>query len=188
MRSFSDVSLATPRLELSPLRPADADDLFRIYSDQEFMRYWSSAPWASRDRAVAMIEGDLRELAAGEHLRLGIRLRDGGGLIGTCSLFQFVPACRRAELGYGIAPAHWRRGYMVEAVGAVLRFAFDELGLHRLEADIDPRNVASARSLEKLAFRREGLLRERWIVDGVCSDSAIYGLLAPEWRAGAGAG
>jgi len=54
--------------------------------------------------------------------------------------------------------------------------------LHRLEADIDPRNAASAKTLERLGFRREGLMRERWIVEGVVSDSAVYGLLASEWR------
>ncbi|HEX5305401.1 MAG TPA: GNAT family protein, partial [Dyella sp.] len=55
--------------------------------------------------------------------------------------------------------------------------------LHRLEADIDPANQASARSLQRLGFQREGLLRQRWIVDGQVADTAFYGLLAAEWRA-----
>ena len=104
-------------------------------------------------------------------------------LIGTCSLFNVSKQCRRAEIGYGIAPAYWRQGYMFEAVSALLAFAFDTLAMNRLEADIDPRNTASARSLEKLGFQREGLLPERWIVDGEVSDSALYGLLARAWQA-----
>lgn len=184
MRSFSDLRLETPRLVLRPLAPTDAEGLWRIYADPDFMRYWSSEPWSSLSQAQALIEKDQPELARGEHLRLGIFLREGGGLIGTCSLFHFVEASRRAEVGYGIAPAHWRHGYMSEAVGALLDFAFGELQLHRVEADIDPRNTASARSLERLGFTREGLLRERWTVGSEVSDTALYGLLAREWRAG----
>ncbi len=181
MRDFSTVRLRTPRALLRPLEPGDAQDLFAMYADPAFMRYWSTPPWSSITQAHALIERDRRELAAGEHLRLGIVL-DGGPLIGTCSLFQIQPDSRRAEIGYGIAPAHWRRGHVTEAVGALIAFAFGDLGLNRLEADIDPRNTASARSLERLGFTREGLLRERWIVGGEVSDSALYGLLAREWR------
>ncbi len=184
MRDYSRVSITTQRLSLRPLAPVDAKQLFRIYSDPEFMRYWSSPPWTSVDQAAALILRDERELAAGKHLRLGVFLNLRHSLIGTCSLFQFNEPSRRAELGYGIAPAHWRQGYMYEAVTALIHFAFEDLALHRLEADIDPRNVASARSLEKLGFIREGLLRERWIVGEETSDSALYGLLAREWRAG----
>lgn len=70
---------------------------------------------------------------------------------------------------------------MHEALGALISYAFENLALHRLEADIDPRNTASARSLERLGFQREGLLRERWIVAGEVSDTAFYGLLRSEW-------
>jgi ribosomal-protein-alanine N-acetyltransferase len=60
---------------------------------------------------------------------------------------------------------------------------FAEFDLNRIEADIDPRNVASARSLERLGFRKEGRLRERWIVSGEVSDSDLYGLLRIDWLA-----
>lgn len=179
--AFSSVQLHTPRLLLRPLQPQDADALFGIYSDPEFMRYWSSAPWTSIDQATALIERDRRELAAGEHLRVGVVRADTGELIGTGSLFRLDAQCRRAEIGYGIARQHWRQGFMNEAVTALIDFAFGPMALNRLEADIDPRNLASARSLEKLGFTREGLLRERWIVAGEVSDSALYGLLAREW-------
>lgn len=183
MPLFSTVQLRTDRLDLRPLCLEDAEGLFRIYSDPEFTRYWSTAPWTSVSQATALIAKDLRELADDESLRLGIFLREPGVLIGTCSLFNVSKQCRRAEIGYGIAPAYWRQGYMFEAVSALLAFAFDALAMNRLEADIDPRNTASARSLEKLGFQREGLLPERWIVDGEVSDSALYGLLARAWQA-----
>jgi RimJ/RimL family protein N-acetyltransferase len=147
------------------------------------MRFWSSEAWTSLQQATELITKDQRELAAGEHLRLGIFLRGTPSLVGTCSLFHLVAQCRRAEIGYGIVREHWRQGYMFEAVSTVIKFAFEDLALNRLEADIDPRNTASARSLEKLGFVKEGLLRERWIVGAETSDSALYGLLAKDWRA-----
>lgn len=71
---------------------------------------------------------------------------------------------------------------MHEALQALLEFGFGELDLNRIEADIDPRNSASARTLERLGFTKEGYLRERWIVGDEVSDTAIYGLLRREWR------
>lgn len=183
MPDFSTLQLGTPRLRLRPLQPGDAPALFAIHGDAAFMRYWSTPPWTSIDQAHAMIERDQRELPAGEHLRLGITLQTSGALIGTASLFHLDAGCRRAEIGYGIAPAHWRQGYMAEAASAVIDYAFGPLNLNRLEADIDPDNQASARALESLGFSLEGRLRERWIIDGRPSDSAIYGLLAREWTA-----
>jgi RimJ/RimL family protein N-acetyltransferase len=171
---------------LRPLEHSDAPELLRIYADPEFTRYWSCAPWTSPTQATEYIEKSQRDLDTGESLRLGIVLDAHAQLIGTCSLFNLMVQCRRAELGYGIAPAHWRQGYMFEAVSELIRHAFDALHLNRLEADIDPRNAASAHSLEKLGFVREGYLRERWIVDEEVSDTALYGLLAREWRARTG--
>jgi RimJ/RimL family protein N-acetyltransferase len=71
---------------------------------------------------------------------------------------------------------------MFEATSTLLRFAFEQLSLHRVEADVDPRNEASIRLLEKLGFQREGYLRERWLVGEEINDTVFYGLLRREWR------
>ena len=72
---------------------------------------------------------------------------------------------------------------MSEATSTLLRFAFEELGLHRVEADVDPRNEASIRLLQRLGFQREGYLRERYFVGEEISDTIFYGLLRREWTA-----
>lgn len=179
--SFEGVRLETPRLVLRFLEPSDAPSLLAIFSDPEVMRYWSTPPWTSLDDAHERIARDQEAMAAGTYICLGIVRRSDDSLIGTCTLFHFVLESRRAELGYGLARSAWGQGYLQEAASAMLNFGFGALGLHRVEADIDPRNRASARSLERLGFRQEGLLRERWIVAGEVSDSAVYGLLAREW-------
>lgn len=183
MPAFDQVQLHTARLLLRPLGVDDVPALFAIFSDPVVMRYWSGPPWVSLDEAHAMVDSDLKAMAAGEHLRLGLVQADAGMLLGTCTLFSINTACRRAEVGYSLAQAAWGQGYMHEALCALLDYGFTTMGLNRVEADIDPRNGASARSLDRLGFTREGFLRERWIVGGEVSDTALYGLLQREWKA-----
>jgi RimJ/RimL family protein N-acetyltransferase len=71
---------------------------------------------------------------------------------------------------------------VAEALPALVGFAFGELGLYRLEADVDPRNRASVRALERLGFRQEGYLRARYHLHGELQDAILYGLLRPEWE------
>ena len=146
------------------------------------MRYWSTPPWTGMHQAEAFIERSHEALQQGDALRLGLERRSDGQLIGQCTLFAFADASRRAEIGYSLAASAWGQGYMHEALSALIDHGFDALKLNRIEADIDPPNTASARSLEQLGFTREGLLRERWIVGDEVSDTALFGLLAREWR------
>lgn len=179
--------LSTPRLLLRPLRPEDTVALFAIHADPRFTRYWSSPPWTELAQAEAWIARDQLGLTSGEHIRLGLERLEDGALLGSCTLYDIHPVNRRAELGYGLGPAYWGQAYALEAVRALLDFGFSPaaqggLDLHRVEADIDPDNEASARLLNRLGFQLEGRLRERWIVGGVVSDSAMYGLLQREWQ------
>ncbi|MBI3228886.1 MAG: GNAT family N-acetyltransferase [Burkholderiales bacterium] len=181
-RNFSALQLQTERLQLRPLVESDATALLEIFSDPRVMRYWSTGTWQSISEAEALIARDQAGMASDEYLRLGLVRQQDSQLLGHCCLFNFNDQCRRAEIGYGMAYSAWGHGYMHEALTRVVEYAFTELALNRIEADIDPRNERSAHSLERLGFQREGFLRERWIVDGEVSDSALYGLLKAEWR------
>jgi RimJ/RimL family protein N-acetyltransferase len=109
-------------------------------------------------------------------------LRESRSVIGSCLLFHFDAPSRRAEIGYLLGRRHWGAGYMFEAMNALVDFAFAQLNLRRLEAEIDPRNTASAKLLERLGFAHEGLLRERWDLKGELSDSGLYGMLRADWQ------
>ena len=87
-------------------------------------------------------------------------------------------------MGYCFAEASWGQGYATEAARALLDWAFGTFDLNRVQAETDTRNLASARVLEKLGFVREGTLREDCVVEGVVSDSWVYGLLRREWPPG----
>ena len=183
MASFSDVTLQTARLDLHPLEPAHTDAVFAMRSDAQVQRYGSHPPWTERQTAIDYIARNMQAMASGEHAQFAIVRRDDGAAIGTCTLYALDAQCRRADIGYVLLPSEWGHGYAHEANTALLEWGFGTLDLNRVEADIDPRNTASARALERLGFTREGHLRERWIVGGEVCDSLIYGLLASDWKA-----
>lgn len=173
--------LAGRRVTLRGFRQDDADALFALHSDPQAMRYWSFAPWTDRSQVHGYLA---RGIAARDPERMLCWVITQAGddtLAGTATLFDINREQGRAEIGYALHPAYWGRGLATEAVGLVLGHAFDTLGLRRVEADIDPRNTASCRLVERHGFVREGLLRERWHVGGEACDSVVYGLLAREW-------
>jgi RimJ/RimL family protein N-acetyltransferase len=174
-------TLRTARTDLRAISLDDLAALHEVFSDPEAMRYWSSPPHRDERETRELIASIDRGQRAGSVLQWAIERRADRRLLGTVTL---LPAGEqpRAELGFILGREHWGKGFAGEAQRRVVRFAFEELGLHRLEADTHPDNRSSARSLERLGFRREGLLRERWLVAGEYSDSVLWGLLAAEWR------
>lgn len=173
-------TIETERLVLRWLRDEDVPRLFEIFSNPQVMRYWSSPPLQDVSGAEALLR-EIRQLFESRTLfQWGVALKEDDRVIGTCTLSSLSESNRRAEIGYALGRAWWGKGYMKEALPALLRFAFSTLDLHRIEADVDPRNTASLRSVESLGFRREGYLRERYFVNGEVQDAVIYGLLRTE--------
>jgi len=182
MLALEEEFLPAARVRVRRFTEADAGALFGMYSHPEVMRYWSRPAMTDVAEADALIRKILEDYETGANLPLVIERSSDNAFVGNCTLHHFHEACRRAEIGYSLARAYWGRGYMHEALQALVSHAFGRLDLNRLEADIDPRNVASARSLERLGFVKEGHLRERWIVNGEVSDTWLYGLLRSDWR------
>jgi len=173
--------LRTQRLALDIVERSDLAGVYRIYSNAEVMRYWSYTPWQSFEQAEAWFARVEGYHAEGDTLQFVIKRLPELDVIGLCTLFKIDTSNRRAEIGYALARDAWGQGYMHEALTALVDYGFNQLGLHRIEADIDPLNVNSAASLGRLGFKLEGLLRERWIVSGQPSDTAMYGLLEQDW-------
>lgn len=169
--------LSSARLRLREVRADDAPALFAIHSDRRVMRYWSYPAWTGLAQAeckVADIQRQRREL---DMLVWAITEAHDDRLIGTSAVFAMHLEQGRAEIGYSLHPDWQGRGLASEALRLILRHLFDGMGLRRIEADIDPRNQASCRLVERLGFVREGVLRERWHVNGEICDTALYGLL-----------
>jgi RimJ/RimL family protein N-acetyltransferase len=172
-------ALTTARLRLRPVADGDVDALFALHSDARVLRYWDAPPWTDRARAERFVRASRRLADDGAGVRLAVDV--DGQFIGWCSLSRWNPDFRSAAVGYCYGESAWGHGYATEAARALLTWAFDTLDLNRVQAETDTRNTASARVLEKLGFVREGTLREDCVVDGVVSDSWVYGLLRREW-------
>lgn len=175
--------LVRERVRLRPLDETDAAAVLALYSDPETMRYLARPRMSELGQARELIAKSQAGYADGSLLQLALERTQDAAFLGLCLLFNFNKGSRRAEIGYALGTAHRSQGYMSEALPALVDHAFGALGLNRLEADIDPRNAASARVLERLGFAPEGVLRERWIVADEPSDSRMYGLLRRDWSA-----
>jgi RimJ/RimL family protein N-acetyltransferase len=184
---FIDVSelptIEAERVRLRWLAASDADALYAIFSDPEVMRYWSRPPMTGRHEAEQLLAEIGESFRSRALFQWGIALGGDDLVIGTCTLLHVDVPNKHAEIGYALNRSYWGRGYGHEALCALIDYAFETLGLHRLEADVDPRNLASVRALERLGFVREGYLRERWHVAGEVQDALFFGLLKQDWLA-----
>jgi len=180
MSGLPQRTLHSRRMRLRAFTSGDVDALFEIGGDPEVMRYVSKPLWTRREQAIEAIERFHASRLEGTGVVWAMADLEGDRVFGYFTIFGLEPAHRRAMFGYALArQAHGKR-LASEALPKVLVFAFDELGLRRLEADVDPRNVASRRLLERVGFVEEGLARERYENDGQVYDSVRYGLLARE--------
>lgn len=174
--------IQTPRLTLRPLRPRDADALCAYRNDPRIAAYqgWTLPyPREEAQKLIGAMEG--RALGdPGGWVQHGVFLGDGADLIGDVALRVHGG---QGEVGITLAAAAHGRGYALEAAEGLLAHAFDRLGLHRLHAAIDPRNVAVTALLSRLGFRHEGTLVQAYPHGGEWLDESLYGLLGHEWRA-----
>jgi RimJ/RimL family protein N-acetyltransferase len=156
--------------------------LFEIFGDPVVCRYWSRPPLRDVTEAAYLHREIIDYFTERSLFQWGIADLADDRVIGTCTLSSLSPQHRRAEVGFALARTGWGKGLMAEALPALIGFAFNALDLHRLEADVDPRNTRSISLLEGAGFRREGLLRERYQLNGEIQDALFYGLLRHEFN------
>jgi aminoglycoside 6'-N-acetyltransferase len=171
--------LDTPRLTLRRFRPDDAAALSAYRSDPAVARYqgWS-APF-SLEQAREWLRDYNPDPERPGWFQYAIELKADGALIGDVGL-KLHENLMQADLGFTLAPDRQGHGYAAEAVRAVLR-ARIAAGLHRVSAECDARNTRSARLLERLGFRQEGLRPAFSWIKGEWTDDLLYGLLAEQW-------
>jgi ribosomal-protein-alanine N-acetyltransferase len=175
--------IETARLKIRLVQRPDLPSLLQINSNDAVTRYLPYESWKGIADGESWYGRMSTRHAAGEAGQFVIQMRQSDRIIGTCLLFRFEASSSRAELGYVLAQEHWGAGYMIEAMSAFIAFAFGPVGLRRLEAEIDPRNLTSAKLLDRLGFVKEGFLRQRWVTKGEVTDSNFYGLLRADWPA-----
>jgi RimJ/RimL family protein N-acetyltransferase len=175
----------TGRLHLRRLAPDDAPALHQAYGDADSMRFWDAPPCRTLAETQAQIAHSLSAPPAA-HAAWAVLAGPGRDFVGMVNYHARWPAARRLAVGWILLPRHVGHGYMLEAMHALLAHCFATLDTHRVEAEIEPANTRSVRLAERLGFRHEGVLRDRFWVAGEPRTIAMYGLLRPEWHAVSG--
>jgi len=176
--------LNTERLVLRTMTDADVDDLHAYQSREDVCRYLMYEP-RSREQVVEKVAKHSQALVLGgdgDYWQLAIeRADDAGRVIGDLYFTIASVANATGEIGWVLNPDHAGQGYMTEAATAVLEIAFNELGLHRVKAELDPRNVTSVALCKRLGMREEAYFVEDLWFKGAWGDTAIYAILDREW-------
>ena len=178
--------LHTPRARLREVRPDDAEALLDIYGHPEGVRYLGRPP-QTLEHVQTRLQRMREDIERGEAAFWVMTDPGADRAVAYLGFFRWDPPHQTAELGYVLAPARWGQGLMREVLPVLVRHGFDVLGLHRMEARIDPGNVASIKLAGRLGFRPEGALRDRTRNDdGSREDLLLFGLLRPEFERIAG--
>ena len=179
-----DYPLKTDRLVLRPFNAGDLDDVHAYRSNPEVSRYLYDQPLDLDETAEKLVRwAELDELTeAGQSLALAVVLVEENQVIGEADLKWLNVEHRQGEIGYIFNPEFHGEGFAREASEVMLRLGFEDLGLHRIIAECDSRNVRSWRLMERLGMRREAHFRHSEFFKGEWVDSLVYAMLSEEYR------
>ncbi|WP_408959665.1 GNAT family N-acetyltransferase [Natrinema sp. 74] len=171
------VFLEADRVTLRPIEEADLEFLQAQINDPRIWRLIGRSRPMNREQEREFFD----DVVCGDE-NVSLLIVDESTAIGTIALNRIDLEAQKAELGYWVATDHHERGYGSEAAERVVRYAFDQLGLHRIEARVFELNEPSRRLLESVGFTQEGVHRDVAFIDGAYQDAYWYGLLEDEWR------
>jgi ribosomal-protein-alanine N-acetyltransferase len=171
--------LETQRLRLRKLIDTDVNELFNLRSQEQVMKYIARPLPKNKADIYQLIQAINRSFDENEGITWAITLKDQPQLIGTIGFWRIMKEHFRAEVGYMLEPAFHNQGIMHEALAAALDFGFSKLGLHSVEANISPENIASRQLVAKNNFVKEAHFKENYYYNGVFLDSVIYSLITP---------
>jgi RimJ/RimL family protein N-acetyltransferase len=175
----------TERLMLRPFRDGDEADVLAYRSRPDVVRYMPAEPLQVSGAAAFIAERMAATRIKADEDKIILAIEHDGRVIGDLLVKAGQLADRQAEIGWALNPAYHGRGLATEAARELLVLAFADLRVHRVWAQLDPRNEASVRLCERLGMRREAYFREDIWFKGEWGDTAVYALLAAEWRAAA---
>ena len=179
---FETNLLLGDKVRLTGLRKEDVATILKWREDTRFLRLWNSDPLI--DRSESSIETWISEVGkARDEVTFGLRLADQEELIGLIGLTEIEWPNRVADIGIGIGqPTHWGKGYGTEATHLLVKYAFNELNLYRLQLTVFAYNTRAMALYERMGFRKEGTFRLFAERDGQRYDMYLYGLLRDEWQ------
>lgn len=169
--------LETNRLILSQIEKGDAHDILKFLSDNEVMKHYGTEPFQTIDEALSAISRYESMFTKKEGIRWGITLKGENKVIGSFAFHDMVHEHYRTQIAFVLSKNYWGQGIAQEALKASIKYGFQSMDIHRIEALIEPPNVASLKLVERLGFLREGLLRSYEYTSGKFDDLYMYSLL-----------
>ena len=154
------MTFQTPRLLLRPFSPADLENVFAGLSHPEVIRHYGVS-FATQEATQEQLDWYANIEREGTGLWRAICAKEGGTFLGAIGLNSIVREHAKGEIGFWLMPEHQGKGYISEALPIILEHGFGAMGLHRIEAEVETENQASAKVLRKLGFAHEGTLRDR---------------------------
>ncbi len=175
-------TLTTERLRLRRFRHDDASAMMALFSSPEVLRFLNQSPTDTPEKAIGLIDWLNDTFDQQESVQWAITLPETDQLIGTCGNYAWERDNRHIDIGYHILPSHWGQGYATEAAHAVIQWSFDNLDVHRIQADCTEGNIASERVMLKCGFQLEGIWRESCWEHGRFVNIKQFGLLRREYN------
>jgi ribosomal-protein-alanine N-acetyltransferase len=172
--------LETERLRLRMLKLEDAEDVFIMRSDPDVMKYIPRPMAKSIDDAVALINLINESIQEQTKFNWGITFKDTDQVIGIIGFPNIKLEHARAEIGYTLTKKWHRHGIMKEALKCVMKYGFEKMRLHTIEAIIDAENIASGSLLKSVGFREEAYFKEDFLFNGIFRNSIHFGMLDSE--------
>lgn len=169
--------LETERLYLRRVMKEDVNEIFALRSNKETMKYVPRPLAKTKEEAMEHIALIDSKIENNEGINWAITLKGNPKLIGIIGHFRIKPEHFRAEIGYMLLPKYHGKGIITEAINETVKYGFEIMKLHSIEAIIDPENFASERVLQKSGFAKEAHLKENEYYDGRFLDSVIYSIL-----------
>jgi len=174
--------LSGDQVRLRELRTSDAQSLFALLTTQEVARFISPPP-STVEGFEKFIAWTLRQRAAGTYACFAVTLKGFDTAIGIFQVRENEPGFGTAEWGFAIGSPFWGTGVFEEGAELVLEFAFDTLGVHRLEARCAVKNGRGNGALAKIGAVQEGILRKSFLRNGQYLDQVLYAIVEDDWRA-----
>ncbi|MGV9002855.1 GNAT family N-acetyltransferase [Flavobacterium sp.] len=175
-------NLETERLYFRRITHADAAEVLALRGNPLAMKYIPRPLALSLDDAIAHVDIINENIDKNTGINWGITIKSDDKIIGIIGHYRIQPENYRTEIGYMILPEHSGKGYVTEAVKAVVEYGFNEMNLHSIEAVIDPDNFASERVLLKNGFVKEAHILENEFFEGKFWDSVIYSVLKRNFK------
>ena len=170
--------LFTERLLLREISAADVKEVFQLRSNKNVMQFIDRPLAQTTDDAMELIQKIADGHKKNENITWAITLQNLPKLIGTIGFWQIDKENYRAEIGYLLHPDEQGKGLMQEAIAMVLKYGFQFMKLHSVEANVNPANIASIKLLEKNKFNKEAFFKENYYYNGKFLDTAVYSLLS----------